>query len=172
MGFSQSDVAGTDKTVEEVVKSKLLDAVIVQLLRLVIHDRDHVVLRVRDLLEDADRSIWMPNGLLLHLIEEMFGGKRTRLIEDRLCQVLLNGHVPLLPGIVHFRVDGLEWFPQQPEVVQHLIALHMVPSIGQQHPADVPKYCAYLAHLTDLRLLALGPFTSGSRGAQPSKCCT
>ena len=76
---------------------------------------------------------------LLHLLKKVGRGKRAGLEKDGVFEVLLRGREALLSCIIGKLMARFDQIEVDAEVLQDSSTFQMVPTIGQQNPAYIPK---------------------------------
>src|SRR5712692_3240823 len=119
--FSDAEKTGAEKSGEVFAETELLNAIEIQLQRLVVDRGQEVALRARQLLQDGPR-IRVSAGLGKHEFPELLGGKRAGTIEDGLLQVLVERDLSGFMRRTGQLVPVLEILPVEVELPGGLLA--------------------------------------------------
>src|SRR6266849_1509037 len=136
--FARSNVAGAEEDQKISSKMKCLNAVLVELQRLIIDRADEILPRGSDLVEDRPSSrIFFRLGE--HECGELLAGERARAIEQCSVQILIQGNEAGIECREREFMAVAKFLPVQVEGVCAFFSRHMFPPVRQDDASDVPN---------------------------------
>src|ERR1700730_9509866 len=136
--LARTNVTRAEENQEISAQIKRLDAVLVELQRLVIDCADKIFLGARHNIQNRAR---FPILLRLreHECRELFSRKRARTVKQRPVQILVQRDVPGIKGGKRQFVAVLKLFPIQIKNGSRLTARPAIPAVGEDDASNVPK---------------------------------
>ncbi len=133
-----AEPAGGEERVEDLAQAEVLDAIQVELQRLVVERHHSISPAGGDAPGQLDRRLVRP-ALGLHEGDELLPAEVALLVEHRGAEVLVQRHTALLEGADSIPVLLLELDAIQPEALHRTATLRRAPGVSPEHAADVEE---------------------------------
>ncbi len=138
VGFPHSNETGRDECVHKPVEPEGANAMGIHLARLITNDDNlQAVLRLE--LGDEAKHLWIWLRLGKHEVAKLIPGKWPLLKEHHPSQVFFKGELALLVGLEDETMTLIHLRPIQFEVFGRSFARKVVPTVGEQYPANIHK---------------------------------
>src|ERR1700757_2945439 len=143
--FASAQVAGSEKSLKLLAQAERLNAVLVQLTRLIVNGRYIILPAARHIRKHSPR-IRILLGLREHERGELLPGEGAGAVEERAVEILIEGDLAGVKGREREIMAFPKFLPVQPKRLSRFHARVMVPAVGQDYTANVPKQRRYFWH--------------------------
>jgi hypothetical protein len=138
VGLPHSDETGRDECIHQPVESEGVNAMGIDLTRLITNDDNFQAMLRLDLGNEA-KHLWIRLRLSKHKVPKLIPGKWPLLKEHHPSQVFFEGELTLLVCLEDETMTLIHLYPIQFEVFGRSFARKVVPTVGEQDPANIYK---------------------------------
>ena len=140
LGLAKSDETGTDEQAEDFTQAEGLDAIEVEVGGFVVDGAHQIVAGVRQRTgQFEDRRVGLRERQ--HVVFEVFDGEGAGSIENGAVEIFVKADLAAFKGRDDHVMAVVEFGFVETEMIEGLLALGVVPGVGEQHAADIPEEC-------------------------------